>query len=1012
MRRLTMLLVCMVLAASQLFAQNRTVKGKVTDDKGIPIANASIVVKGTTTGTNSDAEGNFTLTVAAAARSIIVSSLNFTQQELSISGITTINVSLKPATASLDDVVVIAYGTQSRVRTTGSTTRLNGAEFANQPMSSVDAMLQGKSAGLQSVAASGQPGSLTQIRIRGIGSISASSSPLFIIDGIPVATGDGSQVLTSSNLLAGLNPNDIEDLTVLKDAAATSIYGSRAANGVVLITTKNGKAGKAKYNVTTEVGSNDVAYFPDMAQPLNRADARALTIEGLRNIGATQADIDQVLAQYGYNSNANYNWLDLVRRKGIQQQANVSVSGGSNGTTFYASGGYFRQQSPVIGSDFKRYSGTLKGTFKASEKLSFNAGANVSTFNQIGESEGSSFRNPIIASLALRPSQEAYKADGTPEYSRTIFEQLYNPLAINMYDKKNNNTSKVLANIGLLYKIIPSLNFKANYGLDYSSIEETQYNNPFFGDSRAPTNGYFSAAYRRIFNYVFSTTVDYNKRFFDNKLDMNLLVGHENQKTVNTNIFTSGTGVPLTTSITYPNVSVPTSTQPIAQTDNSIESYLSRALLTYDNRFNLSVSFRRDGSSRFAEGRRWGSFWSVGGSWNIDREKFFESVTAFSYLKLRGSYGTSGNNTFGDYAARPTYTFGNTTGAANGVGASGTYNGQPASAPANVGNPTLTWEKNRSFEVGMEAGILKNRITFDAGYYYRKTYDLLLNEPLSSTAGFQSFGNNVGSMENRGFELTMNFVPVQTKDFRWDIGFNAAWNKNKILSLSASGADILAAASQIRRVGRDFQSIYVRSWAGADPTTGNPLWYVDETKAATTSNVSNALRGVVGSASPKGFGGANTSLKYKNFSVAANFYFQYGNLLNDNWGFIYTSDGALPNLNKNQKQLRRWQKPGDITDIPRYDFNNATASNANSTRYFYKGDFIRLRSLTVSYELPAVLVKKWDITGLSFYVRGNNIWTKTYDPNIAMDPEQPINGLANNQFFIPKSYTVGINLTF
>lgn len=890
MRRLTMLLVCMVLAASQLFAQNRTLTGKVTDDKGIPIANASIVVKGTSTGTNTDAEGNFTLTLAAAARSIVVTSLNFAQQEISIAGKTSITVSLKPATASLDDVVVIAYGTQSRVRTTGSTTRLNGAEFANQPLSSVDAMLQGKSAGLQSVAASGQPGSLTQIRIRGIGSFSASSSPLFIIDGIPVATGDGSQVLTSSNLLAGLNPNDIEDLTVLKDAAATSIYGSRAANGVVLITTKNGKAGKAKYNFTTEVGSNDVAYFPAMAQPLNRADSRALTIEGLRNIGATQADIDLVLAQYGYNSTANYNWLDLVRRKGIQQQANVSVSGGSNGTTFYASGGYFRQQSPVIGSDFKRYSGTLKGTFKASEKLSFNAGANVSTFNQIGESEGSSFRNPIIAALALRPSQEAYKADGSPEYSRTIFEQLYNPLAINMYDKKNNNTSKVLANAGLLYKIIPSLNFKANYGLDYSNIEETQYNNPFFGDSRAPINGYFSAAYRRIFNYVFSTTVDYNKRFFDNKLDVNLLVGHENQKTVNTNIFTSGTGVPLTSSITYPNVSVPNSTQPIAQTDNSIESYLSRALLTYDNRFNLSLSFRRDGSSRFAEGRRWGSFWSVGGSWNVDREKFFASVTAFSYLKLRGSFGTSGNNTFGDYVARPTYTFGNTTGAANGLGASGTYNGQPASAPANVGNPTLTWEKNRSFEVGIEAGLLKNRITFDAGYYYRKTYDLLLNEPLSSSVGFQSFGNNIGSMENRGFELTMNFVPVQTKDFRWDIGFNAAWNKNKILSLSASGADILAAASQIRRVGRDFQSIYVRSWAGADPATGNPLWYVDETKAATTSSVNNALRGIVGSASPKGFGGANTSLKYKNFSVAANFYFQYGNLLNDNWGFLYTRD--------------------------------------------------------------------------------------------------------------------------
>jgi TonB-linked SusC/RagA family outer membrane protein len=511
---------------------------------------------------------------------------------------------------------------------------------------------------------------------------------------------------------------------------------------------------------------------------------------------------------------------------------------------------------------------------------------------------------------------------------------------------------------------------------------------------------------------VFSNTLEYNSRFLNNKLDLNLLVGHENQKTINSNIVSGGTGVPLTTSVTFPNVSVPTSSQPIFQTDNSIESYLSRALLSYDNRYNLSLSFRRDGSSRFAEGRRWGSFWSVGGSWNIDREKFFSNIKSVSYLKLRASYGTSGNNTFGDYAARPTYTFGNTTLAANGLAASGTYNGQPASAPANVGNPTLTWEKNKAFEVGVEAGFFDSRITVDAGYYNRKTYDLLLNEPLSPTAGFQTFGNNVGSMQNKGIELTMNFVPVQTKDFRWDIGFNAAWNQNKILSLSASGADILAAASQIRRVGQDFQSIYIRMFAGADPATGNPLWYVDETKAATTSNVTAANRAIVGSASPKGFGGANTSLKYKNFSVSANFYFQYGNLVNDQWGFLYTSDGAFANLNKNQKQLRRWQKPGDITDVPRYDFNNATNSNANSTRYFYKGDFIRLRSIMFAYDLPSGLLKKWNMTGVNVYVRGNNIWTKTFDPNLAIDPEQPINGLANNQFFIPKSYTVGVNISF
>jgi TonB-linked SusC/RagA family outer membrane protein len=1012
MRRITMLVLCL-LGLLPAFAQNRTVTGKVTDEKGTPVANASVVVKGTTTGTNTDNDGNFSISVASNAKSLVITSLNFTQQEISITNKNAVAVALKAATSNLDEVVVIAYGTQSRVRTTGASTKVNGDQLKSMPIASLDAMLQGKAAGLQSVAASGQPGALTQIRIRGIGSISASSAPLFIIDGIPVATGDGSQILTTSNLLAGINADDIEDLTVLKDAAATSIYGSRAANGVILITTKSGKAGKAKFNVSSELGSNDIAYFPGIATPLNKDQFRALTTEGITNAGGTQADIDGILAQYGYNSTANYNWLDLVRRKGMQQQVNVSVSGGTASSTYFLSGGYFKQESPIINSDFKRYSVTLKGTLKASEKLSFGAGAIVSSFRQTGESEGSSFRNPIIDALALRPTQEAYKADGSPEWSRTIFEQLYNPLAIEQYDDKTNNTSKLLGNVDMTWKIASPLTFRARYGVDYSSIEETQYQNPFFGDSRPPTNGSFNATYRRIFNYVLSETLEYNKRLLDNRLDLNLLVGHENQKTYNTNIISGGTGVPLTTSLRYPSVSTPTATAPIAQTDNSIESFLSRALLTWENRFNLSLSFRRDGSSRFAEGNRWGSFWSVGGSWNIDRERFFSNVKLFNYLKLRGSYGTSGNNTFGDYAARPTYTFSNTTLAANGIAASGTYNGQPASAPANVGNPTLTWEKNRSLDLGIEGGLWGSRVTFDLGYYQRKTYDLLLNDPLSQTTGFQAFGNNVGSMENKGIELTMNFVPVQTKDWRWDIGFNAAWNQNKVLTLSANGADIIRGGTlQISRIGQDFQSYYTRLWAGVDPANGNPLWYVDESKGATTSDVTKALRGLAGSASPKGFGGANTTIRYKNISLNANFYYQYGNQIFDQWGFLYTSDGTQPNLNKNQKELDRWQKPGDITDVPKYIYGNTNSSNAASSRYLYKGDFIRLRSLMVAYDLPANLLKKWNMTGLSFYVRGNNIWTKTFDSRIAIDPEQPINGLANNQFFIPKSYTVGLNLSF
>ena len=1003
MRKLLMLIsICLAFVFAN--AQTRVLRGKITDATGAPVSNATVQLKGTKLGTVSDATGSFSISVPQTVHTAVVSSLNYVTTEVDIKNKSNIDVSLAASSDNLNEVVVIAYGATTRTKATGSSTKIAGKQFENVPLASLDAMLQGKAAGLQSVSTSGQAASLSQIRLRGVGSISASSEPLFVIDGVPIITGDASRLQPTSNTLAGFNPDDIEEVTILKDAAATSIYGSRASNGVVLITTKSGKSGKTKFSASTEVGNNAVAYFPEIAKPLNKDQFKTLTTEGILHLaGNTQADVDRILSGYGYNSTANYNWLDLVTRKGAQQQANISATGGTNGSTFYLSGGYFRQQAPVIGADFKRYSGSFRGSLKATDKLTLNAGANVSSFHQIGEGEGSGFRNPVFTGLALRPTQEAFKADGTPEYDRTIFEQLFNPLAITSYDRIIDNTSRILANTDLIYKVLPSLSFKAKYGIDYTSIEESRYFNPYFGDARPPTNGSFFANYDRVFNYLLSTTVEYNHKFIGNKLDVNLLGGHETQKTRSNVISGGGTGVPLTTSIPFPSVSTPTISKPVTENDNSIESYLSRTILSYYNRYNLSLSFREDGSSRFADGKRWGSFWSVGGSWNIDKEQFFSLIHCMNYLKLRASYGTSGNNnlgsTIGDYPSLATYSFG------------GNYNGQPASSPSSVGNPTLTWEKNKSYDAGLEGGLFQSRITFDVGYYSRKTFDLVLNDPLSPTSGFTTFVNNIGSMQNKGIEITMNFVPVKTKDFRWDIGFNGAWNKNKVLSLSASGADIVA-LPYIRRVGEDYQSIYTRIWAGADPTNGDPLWFTDGTRTKTTNDFTKVTRAIIGSASPKGFGGFNTGLHYKNFSVSANFYYQYGNLINDTWGFIYTSDGASPNFNKNLKQLQRWQKPGDITDVPRYDFNNSTSSNATSTRYFYKGDYIRLRTLLVSYDLPTDILKKAKLNSMSIYLRGNNIWTKTFDKNLAIDPEQPINGAANNQFFIPKSLTAGLNINF
>ena len=982
-------------------AQNRTITGRVTDSTGLPISGVSITIKGSTQGVSSQADGAYSISVSPGTEALVASSIGYDTKEIIIGDRNTIDIILNQAEGRLDEVVVVAYGEQSRRKITGAVGKLPGSELENIPMSSVDQMLQGKVAGLQSVAPSGQPGSFQEIRIRGIGSINASSAPLFVIDGVPVNTGDFSGATNSSNLLAGLNPNDVESISVLKDAAASSIYGSRAANGVILITTKKGQAGKTKIRVDAELGTNDIAFLPDLSRPLNKEEFRELTTEGILNVGGTQTDVDDVLDAFGYNTTANYDWLDLVKRKGQQQQLNVSASGGDARTQFFLSGGYFKQQSMIIGSDFKRYSTTFNVNHHATDRLSFGANLNLSTFHQQGESESSNFRNPVIAAYALLPTLEAYNDDGSPNFDPSVFNQIYNPLAIRKYDRLSNQTSKLLGSVNAEYKILKNLKLSTRYGVDYSTIEESAFYNPFFGDfsSNDPaTTGLFYNRYNRLFNYVWTNLADYNFVTWDDKIEGNLTAGYEAQKSKLLTQDGSGNGFPLTTSVVFPSPVTPL-TPVYAGSDYSFISILSKAEVTFLRRYILSASIRRDGSSRFGDQNRYGTFWSVGAAWNVDQEDFMHNIETISLLKLRASYGVNGNAGIGNYDWRSTYSF------------IGTYNGLPASFPDNVGNPALTWEQNKPLDIGLEIGLLKNRIILEADYYKRKTDQLLLNEPLSLTSGFTSFNNNIGAMQNEGVELTLNATPIKTNKLTWSITANSSWNKNKVTRLREGQTEIRT-LPYIIRIGEDVQSIFTRLWAGADPQTGDPLWYVDETKSQTTSDFGQATRAIIGSASPKGFGSFSTSLTYKFFTLDAQMNYQYGNYIYDQWGFLFTGDGAFASLNHNRKQLRRWQNPGDITDVPRYDFFNATVSNAVSTRYFYKGDYLRLRNVTLGFEMPASITQKMHLIRLNLYVRGTNLWTKAFDDNITIDPEQQINGTSDLQFFIPRSFTAGINVQF
>ena len=995
MKKLLLTVTCM-LSVMLVFAQ-RVITGKVTDENGNPVANASVTVKETGAGVSTNAAGDFSIPVDSRSKTLVFSYVGKSNEEMVIGNQSVINASLKQEGKALDEVVVVAYGTQVKKKVTGAIAKVDGADLENKPFTSVDQMLQGKVAGLQSTSPTGQPGGIQQVRIRGIGSITAGAAPLYVVDGIPINSGDVSRLNNTSNALAGINPNDIESISVLKDAASASIYGSRAANGVILITTKKGKAGKSKIRVDSEFGFGNTAYINDLAKPLNRDQYFTLTREGLVNAGATQAQIDATLNTLGFNNTADEDWVGNVTRQGTTQNINVSLSGGDSKTTFYTSAGFFDQKAVVITSDFRRYSGSFNLRHKASDKLTVGINATGSYIHQNSPAQSSGFRNPVAGAYWLRPSQNAYNADGSLNISNTVFNQLYNPLAIAEYDRIQLNNVKVLTNFTGEYQFYKDLKYTTKFGIDFINIEEERYDNPFFGDSRT-VGGRMYNYDTRLANWVWSNLLNYKHDFLANKeLGVDLTVGYEAQKSKQYNITTRGEGVPATTSIPLPVPSSP-SVASGARTDYAFVSVLSMAQVSYKNKYSLSGSVRRDGSSRFGSNNKYGTFWSVGGAWNLDQENFMKGIKFINALKVRSSYGVNGNAEIGNYTWKGTYIF------------NANYNQQPGSAPNQVENPDLTWEINKPFNVGLDVVVWDGRLTVNADYYVRKTENLILNDPLSRTSGFNSVSANVGSMENKGVEFQVNVIPVRTKDLTWDFTFNIALNKNKITALR-NNADILGLPF-IRRVGEDFQSIYTRLWAGVDPATGNPLWYTDATKSQTTTSVTTVQRGIIGSASPKGFGSFSTSVNYKGFSLDAQFNYQYGNLVYDNWGFISWSDGFNPQLNKIQKQLRRWQKPGDFTDVPKYVYGGANVSNAESSRWYYKGDFIRLRDLTLSYSLPKSIMNAVKLDNAKFYVRGTNLWTKAFDENITFDPEQPLTGVNDLQILLQRTISVGLTLGF
>lgn len=992
-------------------AINSKLEGQVLDGVSKdPLAGATISIAGTTHSITTGAKGQFEfVTGQRFPYTLVVSFVGYEKKEVVASG-SPLTITLKPGSNLLTEVVVSdGYFTQAKKSYTGSAVTIKGSENENKPFATPLAALQGEVAGLSIALTSGQPGANAQVRLRGLGSTALNSNPLYVIDGMIINTGDLSRLTAginnSSNVLAGLNQDDIESFTVLKDASATAIYGSRGSNGVIIITTKKGRSGRVQVNLDAEVGTTRNIALPAAGQPLNAGQFSTLFVEGLRNAGTyTDAQIAALAESYGFNSGKSNNWKDLVRRNGSQQQYNISVRGGNENTKLFGSAGYFKQEATTIGSALERITALLNIDQRIGKRITWNTGINASNVSQLSPvGSTGSWSNPVFASSILRPFQLAYNDDGTlnsGSSSNTGFVAHYNPLWIATRDKHTLSQTRLLGNTTLSWNILNKLKFTSYGSIDYNLLEESQFYNPVLGDGQS-SNGSATDAYTRFANWLVRNQLDYQfniPRVEDFRVTASL--GYEAQRSRQYVLNGTGTGFPLTQTElnALTNAATPTSVSGTTSTYDFNSVYF-RANTNFRNLYSLTGSYRRDGSSVFGADHRYGDFWSAGGAWNIDQEAFFSGQNLFSAAKARISYGTTGNaQGIGNYAAKPLASYGSNYTSGNGQNYSG------------VGNPELTWEKQKKFDIGLDIGLLNNRLTITAEYYKNDIYALIQAVSVSRVTGFSSVPYaNTGSMQNRGVELDIKGVPVKLPGFTWSSSFNIALNRNKVMSVGNNATS--ANGNYFFSPGYDYSTYYTRLYAGADPANGTALWYTDGSRSKTTTDYSAALRVPYRSAAPKYFGGFSNTFNFSGLTLTGDFYYNFGNYIVDGWSTRFY-DGAYYTFNKYQREFtNRWTTPGQVTDVPRYIAGGGAQSNSQafSSRFLYKGDFIRLKNVALGYDVKKAPYFR-NLSGISklyVYIRATNLWTKTFDEKLPYDPES---GTVTIPQF--RTYTIGINTGF
>ena len=1037
--RLVLTFLAIVVSATLWAAvqQEIRISGTVISD-GEPLPGVSVQIKGETTGTITDMDGKYSISAPSDAI-LVYRFVGLKTVEQPVNGRNMINVTLESDSKELDEVMVVAYATAKKYSFTGAASTVKGDEIAKLQVASVSRALEGTVSGVQASAASGQPGTDAEIRIRGIGSINASSAPLYVVDGVPF---DGS--------VNSINPDDIASMTVLKDAASAALYGSRGANGVIIITTKQGQTdSKTTVNVKASFGGSNRAVRD--YDRIGTNDYFQLYWEALRNqyakdtenytpaTAAAQASKDLVTKLMGdgpnpYGTNYpqpvgtdgklvdgarplwDFDWSDAMEQQALRTELNLNVSGGGQKNQYFFSAGYLNDKGIALESGYQRFN--LRSNITSEMTSWLKGGVNMSFAHSMQNypvSSDTKTSNVINAGRTMPGFYPIYEvnADGSlktdangeliPDfgsYRPSGSTSNWNLPATLPLDKSERMKDEFSGRTFLEVTFIPGLKFKTSFNFDLINYNSLDFTNSLIGPS-VTTGGGSSRVNTRTFSWTWNNIVTYDKTIGEHHF--NILAGQEAYSYRYDELSASRTKMALPD---MPELVVGSQLTGGSgyRIDYALAGYFTQLLYDYQSKYFFSASYRRDGSSRFAPETRWGNFWSLGASWRIDRENFMISTSDWlSALTLKASYGAQGNDNLGTYYA------------SKGLYAIVSNLGENALFSDRIATPKLKWETNLNFNVGIDFSLWNNRVSGSFDFFQRRSKDLLYSRPVAPSFGYKSVDENVGALKNTGIELSLNGTLINTQDFIWKLGLNLTHYKNEVTELPLkdmppSGVNKLA-------VGRSVYDFYTKEWAGVDPENGNPLWYMDildkddnVVGRGTTSVYKDATDYFVNKSSlPKVYGGFNTSFSYKGVELSAIFAYSVGGYIMNRDITMILHNGSSAGRAWSKEILNRWTPENRYTDVPAL----ATTTNnwtSYSTRFLQNNSYMRLKNLTLSYTLPKQLVSKASLSNVQVFVQSDNLFT--IHRNQGLDPEQGITGLTYYRYPAMRSFTGGINVTF